>query len=458
MKKIIAALVVSAFLLISVCACQSGDTNSSLPELSDFDDFVSMMEQSGFEPQVSFTETSDDESESESSVSEESKPEESKPEESKPEESKPEESKPEESKPEESRPEESKPEESKPEESKPEESKPEESKPEESKPEESKPEESKPEVSKPEESKPEESKPEESKPEVSKPEESKPEYGYTTGQKHTALKNTDRYLYSILNSKQKEWYRKIDAAVKNLEEKVALDEEVADGTNYYIFYLYAADNPEHFYLGAQIGIEWGGGTANLLLTYSDGTSSSGLDYGEMTPELKQSILAKKARFDAEVQRIVSTIPADAPDVVKEKLIYDRILIDSSYKQGAVWNSAAPDHWSAYGVIINHTGVCESYAEAFHTLCFMVGINCVEIVGTGNGENHKWSAVRLEGEWYMCDITFDDPANGKPGETRHDYFNLTTAQMQAKKHAILDMYWKSPSCNGTKYSYENYFGK
>ena len=447
MKKIIAAVVVCAFLLISVCACQSGDTNTSLPELSDFDDFVSMMEQSGFEPQVSFTEISDDESESESSVSEESKLEESKPEVSTPEESKPEESKPEESKPEESKPEESKPEESKPEESKPEESKPEESKPEVSKPEESKP----------EESKPEESKPEESKPEVSKPEE-KPEYGYTTGQKHTALKNTDRYLYSILNSKQKEWYRKIDAAVKNLEEKVALDEEVADGNNYYIFYLYAADNPEHFYLGAQIGMQWGGGTANMLFTYSDGNSNCGLDYGSMTPELKQSILSKKARFDAEVQRIVSTIPADAPDVVKEKLIYDCILIDSSYKQGAVWDSAAPDFWSAYGVIIHHTGVCESYSEAFHTLCFMVGINCVEIVGTGNGENHKWSAVRLDDEWYMCDITFDDPTNGKPGETRHDYFNLTTAQMQAKKHAVLDMYWKAPSCNGTKYSYENYFGK
>ena len=382
MKKMIAAVVVSAFILISVCACQSGGTNTSLPEISDFSDFVSMMEESGFKPQVSFIEVSGDESETEESV---------------------------------------------------------------------------PENSVSEESKPEESKPEESKPEESKPEE-KPEYGYTTGQKHTALKNTDRYLYSILNAQQKEWYRKIDAAVKALEEKVCLDTSLTENNNYYIFYIYAADNPELFYLGVQIGVEYGTGKDSLLFTYSDGTANCGLDYGSMTPELKQSILAKKARFDAEIQRIVSTIPADAPDVIKEKLIYDRILIDSSYKQGAVWDGTAPDPWSAYGVIINHTGVCESYAEAFHTLCFMVGINCVEVVGTGNGENHKWSAVRLDGEWYMCDVTFDDPTNGKPGETRHEYFNLTTVQMQAKKHAVLDMYWKTPSCNGTKYSYENYFGK
>ena len=85
MKKMIAAVVVSAFILISVCACQSGGTNTSLPEISDFSDFVSMMEESGFKPQVSFIEVSGDESETEESVPENSVSEESKPEESEPE-------------------------------------------------------------------------------------------------------------------------------------------------------------------------------------------------------------------------------------------------------------------------------------------------------------------------------------------------------------------------------------
>ncbi len=429
MKKITVALICVA-ILVQLCACAvSEGGNNSSPVVSDFSDFVDMMEQSGFEPQVSFIEVSGDE---DSSSEDESKPEESKPEESKPEESKPEESKPEESKPEESVPEESVPEVSVPEESVPE-------------------------VSVPEVSTPEVSTPEVSTPEESKPEE-KPEYGYTTGQKHTALKYTDRYLYSILNDQQKEWYRKIDAAVRNLEDKVCLDADLLADDNYYIFYLYAADNPELFYLGVELGLEYGTGKDSLLLSYSDGVNHSGSERGNITEELKQSILAKKARFDAEVQRIISTIPASAPDVVKEKLIYDRILMDSSYKQGAVWDGPAPDCWTAYGVIINHTGVCESYSEAFHTLCLMVGIKCVEVVGTADGENHKWSAVCLEGEWYMCDITFDDPVNGRPGETRHEFFNLTTRQMQEKDHAIMNMYWTTPSCNGTKYGYKNHFGK
>lgn len=420
MKKIIVALI-CVTILVQLCACAvSEGGNNSSPVVSDFSDFVDMMEQSGFEPQVSFIEVSGDEDSSAES--------------------------------------ESKPEESVPEESKPEESKPEESKPEESVPEESVPEVSTPEVSIPEVSEPEESVPEVSIPEVSEPEESKPEYGYTTGQKHTALKYTDRYLYSILNDQQKEWYRKIDAAVRNLDDKVCLDTDLIANDNYYIFYIYMADNPELFYLGVELGVEYGTGKDSLLLSYSDGVNHSGSERGGVTEELKQSILAKKSRFDAEVQRIISTIPVSAPDVVKEKLIYDRILTDSSYKQDAVWEGPAPDCWTAYGVIINHTGVCESYAEAFHTLCLMVGIKCVEVVGTADGENHKWSAVCLDGEWYMCDITFDDPVNGRPGETRHEFFNLTTKQMQEKDHSIMNMYWTTPPCNGVKYGYKKYFGK
>ncbi len=342
--------------------------------------------------------------------------------------------------------------------SEPEESKPEESKPEESKPEESKPEESKPEESKPEVSKPEESKPEESKPEVSEPEVSEPKYDYTTGQKHVSIKNTSRYLYSTLNAKQKEWYKKIDQAVNNLEAEVLLDAEIIDGDNYYIYYLYMADNPEHFYLGNEVGVFSDGVSQHgLYLTYSDGKTDNKSEQGTISDALKNSILSKKAAFDKEIARIVSTIPADAPDVIKEKLIYDYILSHAVYNTSPVWNTTAPDDWNAYGVIMNGIGVCESYSEAFQLLCLSVGINCIGVDGDAGG-NHKWNAVCLDNEWYMCDITFDDPIGGPDGAPYHKYFNLTTAQMESKNHTIDQSHWNIPVCNGTKYSFESYFGK
>lgn len=418
MKKIL-ALAVCLLILVQFAACTGNSvqntekTETSLQGITDLSDFADYMESSGFVPEVSFIDISEDaESKAESDESEKTESGET-------------------------------------------------SNPEEpddvSLPEENVPDESESETSAPEVTVPEVSVPEVSEPDESEPDENKPQYDYTSGQKHTALKNTQRYLYSILDSQQKEWYMKIDAAVNALENEVDLDAEILDGNNYYIYYLYAFDNPEHFYLGNEISVYTDGVSEyGIYLSYSDGKTHSSYDYGEMTEALKSSIRAKKSVFDAEVSRIASTIPADAPDVVKELLIYDYILTVGSYNMSATWSGPAPDPWSAYGIIIDHTGVCESYAEAFQTLCFAVGINCTGIEGYA-GEEHKWNAVCLDGEWYMCDITFDDPIGGLPGAAYHDHFNLTSAQMQAKDHTVIEEYVPVPVCNGTKYSYANYFG-
>lgn len=283
-------------------------------------------------------------------------------------------------------------------------------------------------------------------------------YSYTTGQIHTEISYTGRYLYSILNAQQKEWYRKIDAAVNDLADEVYLDANMETNKNYYIYYLYMMDNPEHFYLINTVGIYTEGtGKGGLILGYSDGVYCSGYDYGDVSQTLKDSIRAKQAIFNAEVNRIISTIPSGAPDVVKELLIYDRIVIDSYYNTSAQWDEQANDNWSAYGVIINKYGVCESYTEAFQLLCLKVGINCTGIVGTAGGDDHKWNAVQLDGQWYACDITFDDPIGGVAGETSHDFFNLTTVQMEQSDHSTAGSDQPGPQCTGTKYSYTNYFG-
>ena len=275
-----------------------------------------------------------------------------------------------------------------------------------------------------------------SEPEKPSPEEvKKPEYTYTTGQKHEKLAFTGRYLYSTLNAEQKQWYQKIDTAVNNLENEVILNAtNLAENRNYYIYYLYMFDNPEHFYLANNIMITNSNG-GGLILYYAIGRNSgeySGHNKDSLTKELKDKIIAKKQTFEKEVNRILSTIPANAPDVWKEKLIYDRILMDSHYNLGAQWDGLAEDNWTAYGIIVNKTGVCESYSEAFQTLCLYAGIKCTGVVGTAGG-GHKWNCVELDGEWYMCDITFDDPIGGEDGAAYHYYFNRTSDWFVKNNH-------------------------
>ena len=296
------------------------------------------------------------------------------------------------------------------------------------------------------------------KPQIQKPQE--PQYTYTTGQTHTKLHYSKRYLYSTLNDEQKEWYQAIDKAVNNIDAEVRIDSDLSIDRNYYIFYMYLFDNPEHFYLCNSVCVHnHGDGTTTLSFYYSVGNQKGeycGYGYGSLTDELKNKIIAKKAIFEAEVDSIISTIPADAPDVWKERLIYDRILMDSHYNLGARWDGLANDNWTAYGILVNKYGVCESYSEAFQTLCAYVGIKCTGVVGTAGG-GHKWNAVELDGEWYMCDVTFDDPIGGEQGAAYHYYFNRTSEWFVENGHDWTNCDFSVPECNGTKYDFENCFG-
>lgn len=278
---------------------------------------------------------------------------------------------------------------------------------------------------------------------------------------HTKLGYTKRYMYNLLTEQEKGWYRKIDTAVNNLEDKVSLDVNLTVDDRYTIYFIYMFDNPEHFYLGAKVSYSSGG---SLYMSYSDGTTNSfkGTAVSAITDAMRQNIRTRKAAFDAEVARIIATIPVNIPDVEKELMIYDRLLIDMHYNKNAVWDNMAEPNWTAYGGIINKYGVCEAYAEAFQTLCYAVGINCTGVVGTVEGGGHKWNAVQLDGEWYQCDATFDDPLKTdgteyRPGAANfHDYFNITSAKMLTD-HAVTGSDYPGPTCTATKYSYKNYFG-
>lgn len=288
-----------------------------------------------------------------------------------------------------------------------------------------------------------------------------PQYTYTSGQVHQALKMEEKYAYSLLDEELKECYRRIDKAVRNLDERVMIDIDLIENKKYKVYHLYILDNPDVFYLCNTITVfKQLDGRTELGFCYSVGKEKgeySGYGYGPLTEELKEKIKAKKAIFDKELNRIISTIPSDAPDVVKERLIYDRILLDSFYNLSAQWDGRANDNWTAYGILVNKYGVCESYSEAFHALLDAVGIKATDVVGTAGG-GHKWNAVYLDGEWYMCDITFDDPLGGDPDDAYHYYFNLTSETMTARNHDWSNCDWKVPQCNGTKFGFKEYFNE
>lgn len=82
-----------------------------------------------------------------------------------------------------------------------------------------------------------------------------------------------------------------------------------------------------------------------------------------------------------------------------------------------------------GVLLQGTGVCESYALAYQMLLHEVGIDSLYVTGYSRGQSHAWNLVNLDGEWTYVDTTWNDPIGG---EESHDYFGMND-ELLARDH-------------------------
>jgi len=107
-----------------------------------------------------------------------------------------------------------------------------------------------------------------------------------------------------------------------------------------------------------------------------------------------------------------------------------------------------EYYYADGVLLYGKGVCQSYAYAYEMMLKMIGIECVYITGTAGGEAHGWNLVKIDGEWYHVDVTWDDPA---PGRENRSYFCVTDEIMR-KDHVWETGSGIMPECDDETYLY------
>lgn len=107
------------------------------------------------------------------------------------------------------------------------------------------------------------------------------------------------------------------------------------------------------------------------------------------------------------------------DYMKELRLHDYLLNHCVYGLGS------PDdenEFRAYGALIDNVAVCSGYAEAMALLLTYVGIDSKIVVGTSKNENHAWNLVKINGDWYHLDPTWDDPV--ELNIVTHAYFNVS----------------------------------
>ena len=98
--------------------------------------------------------------------------------------------------------------------------------------------------------------------------------------------------------------------------------------------------------------------------------------------------------------------------------------------------AYPEAWSAASVLVGDgLAVCEGLSRAYQYLLYRCGINSTLISGTAAGGGHMWNMVKVDGEWYHIDVTWDDPITTTGEQVlRYNYFLVSDAKIK-ENHTI-----------------------
>lgn len=175
----------------------------------------------------------------------------------------------------------------------------------------------------------------------------------------------------------------------------------------YIWPEVVTRNPKLFYVW---DMTYSGSTVTGKLTYVNVKYSSAYT--------KDSVKEYEAAVDKAFNEVIRT---EMSDMQKALALHDYLVQHMEYDMDGV--NAGTEKRNAYEALVNGIGVCEGYVLAYAALCEKAGIE-VDYCES-RALNHIWNYVKIDGNWYHVDVTWDDTSTDREAKTSHKHFLCST---------------------------------
>lgn len=246
---------------------------------------------------------------------------------------------------------------------------------------------------------------------------------------------TSKYAYNTLTATQKKIYAAIFKAAESHADSADISSLGASASDVEkAYWAFDYENPQFFWLASGYGYTTSGVTGKVL--------SVNMQYSRSKSEAEKI----NPQFEAAAKKITDKALKQDNLFDQVKVLHDAIVEMTDYsKTGPSYKSEAD------GPLLNGVALCEGYSKAFMYLCQSIGIDCICVAGYA-GEAHMWNMIKLDGQWYNMDVTWDDPTGGS---MKYDYFCIPTSKI--KSDHSFDNTFTVPSATATKYSYAEVMG-
>ncbi|MBR5562482.1 MAG: hypothetical protein IKW12_04950 [Clostridia bacterium] len=228
-----------------------------------------------------------------------------------------------------------------------------------------------------------------------------------------------KFYYEKLDNIEKHTYNEIITHIYDMPEQIevpAISFEQLDR----VFSAVLMDNPDLFFVGRKCTL-----SSKMLKTFC------AVDYIIS----KDEYLAQREEIEKSKQDIISSLSNPEDEWQTELEIHDYIVDNCTYELSEPRLVCS----SVYGALINGRAACEGYSRAAKLLFDEVGIESALVSGTSKSEDgnegpHMWNAVKINGDFYYLDCTWDDPVSANGEEMKiYSYFNVTT-KVISKTHS------------------------
>ena len=131
------------------------------------------------------------------------------------------------------------------------------------------------------------------------------------------------------------------------------------------------------------------------------------------PSFSSNDCSAKRMYDYACSILVSICDDSFSDIEKMLAIYDWLVENITYDKALLDKMISGEkNLNRYkgfyleGVFEDRRAVCDGIAKAFMLMARIEGIECVKVTGTSKvtGVGHAWNKVRLNGRWYIVDVT------------------------------------------------------
>ncbi len=174
------------------------------------------------------------------------------------------------------------------------------------------------------------------------------------------------------------------------------------------------ENPEFFYLSSAIKYGYNKSTG-IVTTVT-------FEYSMTNSEITEA----KKYYKSKIAEIVSAVPSDMTSKADIALfLHDYLCINFEY-------DSTKTVTDSYRFLKEGKGVCQAYTLTYMKLLSEFGIE--NTYAASEGMSHIWNLLKIDGQWYHTDVTWDDPIPDVRGRACHDNFLCSDDEIANQNHS------------------------